>query len=352
MSIRGVIPLSAMALLLFLPATTRAQVAVRLAPETVSLFIYEPFTLRLEVESDAPPETPELPAVPDLAVTTVRRLPSDPTHRKHTLQIGLIAERDGILTVPPFAVRADGETVLTSALRLRISSPRPATEMALTITVEPAALRIGQPATVTVTWTSAVSFARCKQLLLEIPLLTDERCRLFPLDPPVPEAERIGLPVNNVRLVAQSGTLPDERRSLTFRFQLVPRAPCVLRTPPARLVSALLDRERPPDETPSYFYNHFFEATGEHEAYEQIYLAAPVPELTVRAQAETGSNARFADIVGPCDLRTSVAPAQLVVGQPALFTVHLDNLTFARHITGLPSAAFDGLRPEIGRAHV
>ena len=35
-----------------------------------------------------------------------------------------------------------------------------------------------------------------------------------------------------------------------------------------------------------------------------------------------------------------------MVGQPALFTVHLDNLAFARHITGLPSAAFDGLRPE------
>ena len=62
--------------------------------------------------------------------------------------------------------------------------------------------------------------------------------------------------------------------------------------------------------------------------------------------AETGRNARFADIVGPCDLRTSVAPAHLVVGQPALLTVHLDNLAFARHITGLPSAAFAGLRPE------
>ena len=129
MSIRRVIPLGAVALLLFLPAAARAEVAVRFAPETASLFIYEPFTLRLEVESDAPPETPELPAVPDLAVTTVRRLPSDPARRKHAFQIGLIAERDGILTVPPFAVRADGETVLTSALRLRISAPRPATEM-------------------------------------------------------------------------------------------------------------------------------------------------------------------------------------------------------------------------------
>ena len=52
--------------------------------------------------------------------------------------IGVIAERDGILTVPPFAVRASGETTLTSALRLRISTPRLASEMILSVTIEPA----------------------------------------------------------------------------------------------------------------------------------------------------------------------------------------------------------------------
>ena len=82
---------------------------------------------------------------------------------------------------------------------------------------------------VTVTWTSAVPFDRCKQLLLEIPLLADARCQLFPLDPPVPEAERVGLPVNGIRVFAQSTVLPDRRRRLAFRYKLVPREPCVLR---------------------------------------------------------------------------------------------------------------------------
>ena len=112
-------------ILVFLTSAAQAQVAVRLAPEAASLFLYEPFTLRLELECDAPPETPELPAVPGLAVTTIRRLPPDPTRRKHAFQIGLIAERAGTLTVPPFAVRVAGETALTSALRLRISARAP-----------------------------------------------------------------------------------------------------------------------------------------------------------------------------------------------------------------------------------
>ena len=335
-----------LALLLWIPGSLRAEIAARLTPETASRFIYEPFTLRLEVESDTPPETPELPAVPDLAVTNLRRLPSDPARRQHAFQIEMIAERDGILTVPPFAVHTKEGTTLTAALRLQISAPRSATEMTLEVTVEPATLRIGQPATVTVTWSSTVSFARCKQLLFEIPLLTDERCHVFPLDPAVPESEGIGLPVNNVRMVAQADTTSDGRHSLSFRYKLVPREPCVLRAPPARLMCALLEDERPSGQSSGHFYNHFFEATGESEAFEEIYLAAPIPEILVRDLAGTGRNAHFADIVGPCNLRTSVAPTEMIVGQPSLFTVHLDNLDFARHIENLPSAAFDGLRSE------
>lgn len=331
---------------LILSATAHAEIAVRLSPETASLFLYEPFTLRLEVECDAPPEPPELPRVAGLAVTAVRRLAADPARRQHAFQIELLSERDGILILPPFAVRADGEAVMTPAIRLRISSPRPATEMTLKVSVEPTALRVGQPATVTVTWTSQVPFTRCKQLFLELPLLTDTRCRLFPLEPSVPDDQRIGLPVNNLRLVAQAVALPDGGRSLSFRLKLIPNEPCVLRTQPVRLVCALLEGNRSQNEAPSYFYNHFFEAADKNEVHQRIYLNSPVPTITVTALKETGRNARFANIVGPCAIRVSASPTRLQVGQPATFTVQLEKLAFARHIQGLPSAAFAGLRPE------
>ena len=137
MSTRRIFPLGAVALFVLMPGAARAEISARLTAEAASLFVYEPFTLRLEVESDAPPDTPELPAVPDLAVTAVRRLPSDPAQRKHAFEIEMIAERAGSLTVPPFAVRAKGQTTLTSPLRLRISRPRLATEMSLAVAIEP-----------------------------------------------------------------------------------------------------------------------------------------------------------------------------------------------------------------------
>lgn len=346
MSMGRTIPLGAVALLLLMPVVVRAEISAYLTAESASLFIYEPFTLRLEVESDTSPETPGLPAVPDLAVTSVRRLPSDTAQRRYAFEIEMIAERDGVLTMPPFTVHANGETTMTAPLRLQISKPRQASEMTLAVAVEPTTLRVGQPATVTVTWSSNVSFAKCKQLRFEIPLLADERCHVFPLDPPVPNSEGIGLPVNNIRMVAQAESHPDGRQSLSFRYKLVPREPCVLRSPPARLLCALLQEEQPEGQSTTYFYNHFFELAGQGEAFEEVYLAAPVPEITVRDLPKTGRNAHFADIVGPCALRTAVAPAQMTVGQPALFTVRLDELAFARNITGLPSAAFAGVRSE------
>lgn len=330
---------------LLLPAA-RGAVTVQLAPEAASLFVHEPFTLRLVVQSDSEPDRPELPAVPGLGVITIRRLPVAAARPQHGFQITLIAERDGIVTVPPFAVQADDETVWTPAVRLRINAPRPAAEMTLAVHIEPTALRVGQPALLTATWTSAVAFARCKQLAFEIPVLADERCQVFPLDPPVPEAQRIGLPVNNLRVIAQTGTGPEGRQFLTFRFMLVPREPGVLRAQPARLAGALLDGKLPQSQYPSYFYNHFFAPPDAAETYERVYLAAPVPALTVKALPAAGRTGHFAGIIGPCDLRTSVVPTDLAVGQPALFTVHLDQLVFARQLAALPAAAFAGLRPE------
>jgi len=335
-----------LSLLLGMTDAAGADTMARLIPETATLLVYEPFTVRLEVESSTPPESPQLPEVADLAVTRVHRLASDPAQRKHVFQIEMIAERAGTLIIPPFPVRTQAETTLTPALRLRISKPRWATEMTLNVTVEPTRLQVEQPATVTVTWTSSASFARCKQLRFAIPLLADERCDVFPLNPPVSESETIALPVNGIRMVARTSEMAEGRQSLSFRYQLIPRKSCVLRAPPARLLCALVRATQPRAQPPSYFYNHFFKPTEEGESYEEVYLAAAVPEITVRDLAEEGRSSRFAGIVGPCELHTSVAPTRMAVGQPALFTVHLNRLAFARHLDRLPPAAFDGLRQD------
>ena len=330
---------------LFAPDAAHAEISAELSADAASLFIYEPFTLHLTVESDSAPDVPEIPRVADVAVTTIRRLPAEPTRRRHSFEIELISEREGMITIPPFLVRSKDGATMTAALRLRIRKPRAAAEMSLKINVEPTDLHVGQPATVTVEWTSRVSFKRCKQLQFEIPLLADRRCQVFPLEPAAVD-EEVGLPVNNVRMVAEMTDLSDEGESLVFRYRLIPDEPCVLRSAPARLLCALTEEDRSAGELPSYFYNHFFEKAGEGEAFEEIYLAASLPEITVGGLPEAERTARFCGVVGPCSLRASVAPTEMTVGQLTLLTVYLENLSFARQITELPTTVFDGLRPD------
>jgi hypothetical protein len=322
-----------------------AEMSATVTTEKASLFIYEPFTIRLDVVADAPPEMPEFPNVPDLEVVTTRRVTPDSALRKHSFRIELIAERDGTLTIPPFAVRSRGEAVSTSALQLQIQRPRAASEMALNVSVQPTSLRVGQPADVTVTWRSAVSFERCRQLLLNVPLLADERLLVFPLEPAA-ESKSIGLPVNGIRVVAEIESRAGQQRSLVVRYKLVPREPGVLRPRPALMRCALLENGVTAGQAPSYFYNHFFEAAGDDERFEEVYLTKAVPEIRVREVPAEGRTARYAGIVGPCTLDVSLMPRQLTVGQPALFTVELRDLAFTGHISSLPSVTFAALRRE------
>lgn len=345
MSSRRMIACSLVALLA-MAAVASGEIITRLGTETASLFVHEPFAARLEIECDNPPDRPVVPEVPGLAVISVRQLPVDRTRRSHAFEISFIAERDGALILPSFEVRAGAETAMTPALSLLVRAPRPATEMDLAITVEPAALRVGEPATVSVKWTSAVPFSRCHQVLLEIPLLADERCQFFPLEPTGPESQRTGLPVNHLRVAGENERLSNGWQAISFRYILVPKVPCVLSATAARCICALV-KDRPlAGEEPSYFYNQFFSAPAEDESYERIFLAARVPEIRVRALPETGRTSRFAEIVGPCAIRASIEPQRLVAGQPALLTIHLDHLAFARQLTGLPPAALAGLRAD------
>jgi len=115
---------------------------------------------------------------------------------------------------------------------------------------------------------------------------------------------------------------------------------------PARLLCALLPEGHEEGDSPGYFYNHFFEATTDSDSFEQIFLGVSVPKITVSDLPEKGRKAYFSGIVGPCRLRTSVVPTRMTLGQPALFTVHLDDVALGSQVAAVPSVAFGGFRSE------
>lgn len=327
-----------------------AEPTVRPVSETASMFVHEPLTLRLEIRGGTGiPELPSLPDTPGVVFSTARH--SSPimagTENVQIIRFEIVPERSGILTIPPITVRIDGRDIRSQPLRLNIMAPRPASGMSLGISIKPSGIFVDQAATLSVTWTSPVAFSQIKDLVLDLPVLRMEHVDVYPLDPAVPEAERIGLPVNQQRVIAQKGSLPDGSHFLTFSFRIVPRAPAEFPSSAANLTCAILRDEKPANQYISCFNNSFFESPDPSlEHFEQVYLSTPIPKWTAKALPVDGRNKSYAGIVGSCTASATVAPRNPVVGQPMLLTISLDGLDFGKAVNALPEAAFDGLKPD------
>lgn len=327
-----------------------AEPTIRPVSETASMFVHEPLTLRLEIRGAAgKPELPSFPDTPGIAYSTARHSPSIMvgTETVQIIRLEIVPEKSGILTIPPITVRIDGKDIQSQPLRLNIMAPHPADGMTLRISVSPSEIFVDQATTLTVTWTSPVAFPQIKDLTLDLPLLRMDKLDVYPLDPMVPEADRIGLPVDQQRVIAQKGSLPDGSPFLTFSFKIVPRSPGTFRSPVANLFCAILRNEKPANQYISCFNNSFFEMPDPSlEHFDQVYLSAPIPEWTAKALPVDGRTGSYAGIVGSCTASATVDPHDPVVGQPMLLTVSLEGLDFGRSVQALPSAAFDGLKPE------
>jgi len=339
-------------LLLFLGISGFLQAeepVARVVPEAASIFVYEPFTVRLEITgAGKEPELPSFPQTPGLTVSTIRHSP--PTkfgaQTVQVIRIELVPERAGILTIPPIGVRVGDRDIQSPPLRVDVLTPHRAEGMDLKVSITPTGIYVDQAAELTVTWSSRTPFSRLKGLFFELPLLGMKNIDVYPIDPAVPEPQRIGLPLNQQRVMAKKSELPEGGQSLTFSFKLVPRAPGVFRSGEAKLGCDLLHNATAPIQYISYFNNSFFEQPAPADNYEQVYLSAPIPELTVTALPVKGRTERYAGIVGPCTATASVEPRDPVVGQPMLLTVSLDGVDFGRSVNAIPAAALDGLKPE------
>lgn len=321
-------------LVIGLMCVARAELTVTLKPETTSPFLYEPFTLLLEAEREIQP--PELPAGQGFTVTGLTPL------KPGSFRLELIPEQSGPLTLPPISVTDGKESNQTAPLRITVSAPRRADEMTLSATVSATRLYTDQPVKLTLTWSNSVSFKQCEELLFDIPLLRRPSWEVYPLDPGVPENERIGLPVNQQRVIARLAG-----QELSFSYILIPRQAEQTPLEQARISCALLPKPRITGQYPSFFDNHFFNRPEKSDRFERIWLTAPLPELTVLALPETGRTARYCGIVGTsATVSASVHPEQTVVGQPMLLTVELHQLDSGTRLDVLPEAVLNDLGSE------
>jgi len=325
-------------LMALFPAT--AELTVSLKPEAESRFIFEPFMLVLSVNSENDPELPRIPSIGGFTVASI-----SPIADTQNFEIEIVPELEGVITIPPIEIRAGEETAQTRPLRLSIDAPRRATEMDLSVQLGSTNLFVDQPVKLTVTWSSTVPFVRCQELLFDIPLLRNASWDVYPLDPGVPEAERIGLPLNNQRIIAQKA-VTNSTEKISLSFIVVPRSAGTTASSKIQLNCSLQEARRTASQYPSYFDNHFFNQPENNDRFDRVWLDAKIPELVVHAQPEAGRTPRYSGIVGNATATATLRPNDAVVGQPMLLTVDLQNLAYGPGIPDLPEAVLEGIGSE------
>jgi hypothetical protein len=324
------------------------QPAVEIVPQKLSHFPYEPIVLELRVTGARTPQVGEIAAVPGAKVIGV----TGPFDRQGAaggpaapvFLIELMAERDGLLAIPPIEVRDGAESASTPPFGIAIRKPRQAAEMSLAARLETGAPYQDEANVLTITWTSRASFTRCRELDFRIPLLDDKRLEVYPLEPEVAEEQRIGLPVNGQRVIGRLLPVEQEVAGIEFRYALVPRQAGVFPESPLQIGCALLAGDKAGvSKYPSYFDNHFFAAAGDRDNYEQVHLSAEIPRMVVKALPTGGRNAFYAGVAGTIQPAAVAEPLDPVVGQAVLLTVTLDGLACPRALPALPAASLDAV---------
>jgi hypothetical protein len=333
--------------IVFLCVTVKVAVAepsIKVKTESESRFVYEPFTLRVEVVAQQKPKNLRLQDGSDYKVISL----SDGTVLSYTSEntttffIEIVASVSGVVTIAPVEVQVGDRILQSSPLRLSVGQPHRSENSKIDIVFSCTNLYVDQAVEMKVCWSSRTPFVQYQELIFEIPLLRSAALAVYPVEPDVPEEQRICLPVNGQRIIAQrSGDGQKER--LCFKYILVPLRAGELVSDALHVTAALMLDKQNSNQYPSYFNNNFFAAAQPNSRFVRVYFDAPISALSVSALPEQGRTSLFCGIAGSMKMQTRLSPEKVKVGNPVMLEIELSEMLFGGQLKALPTALFDNI---------
>ena len=320
--------------------------AVAIKALSESRFVYEPFYLQIDVTSDKEAQRPLMQNGADYTIASVSNGYRSPHSKKSitSFRVEIVASAKGALTIAPVSVVVGGKTLQTVPLRLIVDEPRRAEECQLEVSFSSTNLYVDQAVELTVRWNSKKTFVQYQDLMLNLSVLQNDDFSVWPLDPGVPEDERIGVPVNGQRIIAHKIT-GDQNLSLEFKYMLVPEKAGLYDFNQIQLTGAMMKAKQNGNQYPSYFNNSFFAKPERENHFERVYQSAPIPSLSVAALPERGHTPFYCGIAGSMSATASISPLEVEVGQLIMYEVNLTNMSFGRQLAALPDAVLGNIGP-------
>jgi hypothetical protein len=330
-----------------LPAAATAQPPAAVARiESQEFYLGESVIFQIDVQGSDSPQPPDLSAVTDFAteylggqtrnqesITIVNGRMSRTLHKGYAFTYRLTPRSSGDLVIPALQIVADGATLTTNAVPVRVKEPAETEDFKLRMSLSRDRCYVGEPVTLTVTWYIGRD---ARNFQFTIPILDDGRFRLH--DPEVridPARQYLRVQLSTGEVIAEKGqgTLDDRQyATLTFRKVLVPSEAGRLVIPRAAVAcEAVVGYGRSRDLFDDFFSDDFF-GLGRRGVYERFVAPSNELQLEVLPLPQEGRPADFAGHVGRYRIEAAAQPTEANVGDPITLTVTLSGPEYLRDV--------------------
>ena len=307
---------------------------VAVGVESSDVFVGEPFTFQIQVDSVDGVQPPDLEVLSgDFTVEYLGASQSSSQsisygngrttrieRKRFLINYRLVASRAGSLEIPAITLSIDGEDHTTRPITIRARAPEPVDGFQMVCEFSKGTCYAGEP----VTLTSTIYIGGpVESLSVSLPAVTSSLFHSEPLEPVQRRGgEYFRIPINGKPVLAEKGeTRLDGENYITLVFKhiLVAREHGTL-TAPDGVVTLNVptgNRRRSP-----------FGSSG---ALRQVIVPSNPISLTVLPVPEEGKPANFSGLVGAFTLSASAAPVTVNVGDPITLTLTLEGSPYLRH---------------------
>ncbi|MDA1313056.1 MAG: BatD family protein [Acidobacteria bacterium] len=336
----------AVMLLALLPAYAQAQTfTAEAAVEKLQVYVGEPFVFQIQVKGADTPDEPTLGGLTGFnaqqlggqqnssqSVTIVNGRMNRTVSKGYVFNYRLTAQQPGALTIPAITVTAEGKTVRTRPVTIRVQEPSENEDFKLRVSLSDSEAYVGQPVTMTVTWYIG---GNVRDFAFNLPILDDGRFDVIAFDPAVPAQSKdyLRIALGDQRAIAKKDTGDlNGRTYTTVRFQkiLIPKQAGSIALPQATVscqATGLRARRR------SLLDEFFSDPMGMVTAGSETIIApANAVSLKVNNLPAAGRPAQFSGLIGRYSIKAEAVPTDMNVGDPITLSMRISGPSYLANV--------------------
>lgn len=244
--------------------------------------------------------------------------------------------KPGSLIIPPIKLVVDKKNLISKEKKLKVLNLMKTNKQSLKIEISSNKVYTGEPFTLKFIWRSNIPWGNIKAVDIFIPLLSNKAFKTRDKKPdPNSMAQKIGLPVNNTRVISETWESNSEGETnyfLSFEKVVVPQMAGIFDINFARLICSA---EKPKlnnirakgrwNKYPEYFNNDFFLNVSDTMRWNRYIVKAAPVKLKVIPLPKKGRPADFNGIIGKFDLNVTAEPVKVKVGTPITLKLIVSN---------------------------